>query len=66
MKQKTKKAARKRFKFSAKGKVTHLHAKRAHFNSRDTGSDTRGKRGDHNVSSTDRQRIQELLPYAQS
>ena len=66
MKQKTKSAARKRFKTTANGKVTRLHTKRAHFNARDTGSDTRNKRGDRIVSSTDRQRIQELLPYAQS
>lgn len=63
MKQKTKSAAAKRFKVSAKGKVQHLPPNRSHFNARDTGDESRRKRGNAGVSSADRQRVQELLPY---
>lgn len=63
MKQKTKSAAAKRFKVSAKGKIKHLPPGRSHFNARDTGDDTRRKRGDASLSPSDRQRVQELLPY---
>lgn len=64
MKQKTKSAAAKRFKFSAKGQGSHRSPHQAHFNARDTGADSRRKHGDVSLSPTDRQRVQELLPYA--
>lgn len=63
MKQKTKKAASKRFKASSKGKITHLSPGRAHFNARDTGADTRHKRGNRSLSPADRHRIEALVPY---
>ena len=63
MKQKTKSAAAKRFKVTSKGKVKHLPPNRAHFNSRDTGDESRRKHGDASLSPSDRQRVQELLPY---
>lgn len=66
MKQKTKKAASKRFKVTAKGKVKHLPPHRAHFNARDTGDDTRRKHGDVSISPADRRRVQALIPYATS
>lgn len=62
MKQKTKSAAAKRFKFSAKGKVSHRAPHQAHFNARDTGADSRRKHGDATLSHADRNRIQQLLP----
>lgn len=64
MKQKTKSAAAKRFKVSSKGKVQHLPPNRSHFNGGDTGDESRRKRGNTSISATDRQRVQELLPYA--
>ncbi|MEX1997985.1 MAG: 50S ribosomal protein L35 [Candidatus Andersenbacteria bacterium] len=63
MKQKTKKAAKKRFYFSGKGKVQHRHVGQAHFNARDTGKDTRDKHGGQSVDRTDLGRITRLLPY---
>ncbi len=62
-KQKTKKAARKRFTFSAKGKVQHRATHQAHFNARATGNETRRKHPDRNVSDSDLGRIEQLLPY---
>lgn len=63
MKLKTKQAASKRFHFSGTGKVQRRHVRQAHFNSRATGNETRGKRGRLKVDSTDFGRIEELLPY---
>lgn len=63
MKLKTKQAARKRFKFTATGKVTRRHVNQAHFNSRDNGKDLRSKRGDNGISNADKGRIEELLPH---
>ena len=63
MKQKTKKAASKRFSFSAKGKVKRRHIGQAHFNSRATGEDGRRKHGPEPVDTTDLGRITRLLPY---
>lgn len=62
-KQKTKKAASKRFSFSSKGKAMHRHTHQAHFNARSTGNETRRKHHDNPVDSTDLGRIERLLPY---
>lgn len=64
MKQKTKKAASKRFGFSSKGKVSRRHIGQAHFNSRSTGEDGRRKHGSQAVDATDLGRIERLLPYS--
>lgn len=64
MKQKTKKAARKRFSFSSTGKVKHRAVKQAHFNALATGNETRRKHGDRLVSGSDLKRIARLLPYS--
>lgn len=66
MKQKTKKAAAKRFKITSKGKVRHLKAGQAHFNARATGNQTRRKHVEGKVDSTDAGRISRLLPYSQN
>ena len=63
MKQKTKKAAAKRFKITSKGKVKHLRIGQAHFNSRSTGNQTRRKHVEGTVDSTDSGRVKRLLPY---
>lgn len=62
MKLKTKQAARKRFHFSGSGKVQRRHVRQGHFNGRETGNDTRSKRGRLSVDATDLGRIAELLP----
>ena len=66
MKQKTKKAARKRFMFSATGKVEHRATHQAHFNARATGNETRRKHSDRAVSASDLHRIARLVPYPNS
>lgn len=63
MKQKTKKAAKKRFSFSSKGKVRHRKVGQAHFNSRATGKTTRFKHPMQAVDKTDLGRIERLLPH---
>lgn len=63
MKQKTKQAAQKRFTFSARGKVMRRHVHQSHFNSRDSGNETRAKRVDRSVDQADQGRIERLLPY---
>lgn len=66
MKQKTKRAARKRFTVTARGKIRHLPPHQAHFNAKDTGEETRRKHRMGNVSSADTKRIKALLPYLNS
>ena len=63
MKQKTKKAASKRFTASANGKVKHRPIGQAHFNARNNGDETRQKHTDKTISKTDKGRIERLLPY---
>lgn len=62
MKQKTKQAARKRFYFSASGKVRRRKTHQAHFNARATGDETRRKHASLPVDHSDLPRIEELLP----
>jgi ribosomal protein L35 len=64
MKQKTKKAAKKRFYFSAAGKAQRRRVKQAHFNARATGNETRHKHLDESVDASDQGRITRLLPYS--
>jgi len=51
MKIKTKRAVAKRFKLSKTGKVIARAANQDHFNSTDTGNQTRAKRTDKKISS---------------
>ncbi len=62
-KQKTKKAASKRFAISSKGKLKRRAVRQAHFNARATGNQTRKKHADRSVDSTDTRRVHDLLPY---
>lgn len=64
MKQKTKKAARKRFTISARGTVQHRRPHQSHFNAKDTGKQTRRKHSSRHLDASDHVRIQQLLPYA--
>ena len=63
MKQKTKKAAKKRFAFSAAGKVKRRPIGQAHFNARANGAAGRKKHPDKHINPTDAGRIVRLLPY---
>jgi ribosomal protein L35 len=63
MKQKTKKAAKKRFYFSSTGKAQRRHTKQSHFNARASGNETRKKHADRLVAASDKKRIKSLLPY---
>ncbi len=63
MKQKTKKAAKKRFTFTGTGKAPRRHIGQAHFNGRNTVDQTRRKHGANTVDATDRARVTRLLPY---
>lgn len=62
-KQKTKKAARKRFQVTSTGKLRRLKTRRAHFNARATGDETRGKHREQAVDASDAARVARLLPY---
>jgi ribosomal protein L35 len=62
-KMKTRKCVRKRVKITAKKKVMHRKAGQGHFNSREAGKDTRGKRRDTVVFKTDAENIKLNLPY---
>lgn len=62
-KQKTKKAARKRFHFSSTGKVRRRRIGQAHFNARATGNETRHKHRDQEIDIADIHRLERLIPY---
>lgn len=62
-KQKTKRAAKKRFTLSSKGKLKRRPVHQAHFNARATGNDTRRKHGLEVVDASDAPRIHDILPY---
>ncbi len=64
MKQKTKKAAAKRFFFSSTGKAQRRATGQAHFNGLDTGKQTRRKHKDSVIHDADAGRINRLIPYA--
>ena len=61
MKIKTKKAVAKRFKLTKTGKVIKRTANQDHFNSTDTGDQTRAKRNDHEITSKIKKSIKRQL-----
>lgn len=63
-KQKTKKAAAKRFFFSSTGKVQRRSIGQAHFNGLETGNQGRKKHNDKQIHKADAKRIPKLIPYA--
>jgi len=60
-KSKSHKSLLKRFKVSAGGKIQHRHVRLNHFNSKDSGSVRRKKRGQQELSKSDSQTIRQLL-----
>ncbi len=64
MKQKTNKAASKRFHISASGKIRRRKTRQSHFNARNTGNETRRKHVRVDVSNSDHGRLVRLLPYS--
>ena len=61
MKIKTKKAVAKRFKLTKTGKIIARTAGQSHFNSTDTGNQTRAKRNDKTLTSGIRKIIKNQL-----
>jgi large subunit ribosomal protein L35 len=61
---KTNKAAKKRFKVTAKGKVLRLRTKRRHLLTDKSGSEKRSLRRWSRVDETDEKRFRALLPYS--
>lgn len=61
MKIKTKRAVAKRFKLSKTGKVIARTANQDHFNSTDTGAQTRAKRSDKQITSGIKKAIKRRL-----
>lgn len=62
MKAKTKKAFAKRIKVTKNGKMLIRKGGQNHFNSRDTGTVTKRKRRDSNLSESFRHSVKSLLP----
>jgi large subunit ribosomal protein L35 len=60
---KTNKAAKKRFKVTAKGKVLRMRTKRRHLLTDKSGSEKRSLRRWGRVDKTDEKRFRALLPY---
>lgn len=63
-KQKTRKAAAKRFRVSARGKALRRHTMQDHFNVGRPKKTIRGRRRDRTVSRADKKRLARLLPFA--
>jgi large subunit ribosomal protein L35 len=63
-KQKTKRAAMKRFKLTGKGKVTRRKAFKSHILTKKAPGRKRGLAQSTTVSAADIRRIREMLPYA--
>lgn len=64
MKLKTPKAIVKRFKLTKRGKVLIRKGGQDHFNARESGNVTRGKRRDVALSEHHAPNVKKLLPYA--
>lgn len=65
MKQKTKKSVIKKIKVTGSGKLLRRSSGQNHYNSRDTGAQTRAKRLDKGfVVSKEEQNVKNALPYA--
>lgn len=61
MKQKTHKATAKRFKVTGRKKLLKRASGQDHFNSRESGNITRGKRRDVGLASVDEKNIRKLI-----
>lgn len=60
---KTNKSALKRFKIT-RHTMEHRPVKQNHFNAKDTGKETRNKRGYLKVPASDQKNMKKILPYA--
>jgi len=63
VKQKTRKAAAKRFAISKGGKIMRRRAKHGHFNVGRSKKTLMARRRDQEISGSDRKRISRLLPF---
>jgi large subunit ribosomal protein L35 len=65
MKQKTKKSVSKKIKVTGSGKLMRRSSGQNHYNSRDTGAQTRAKRIDKGFAvAKEEQNVKNALPYA--
>ena len=62
MKFKTKKAILKRFKITSRGKIMHRPVHQGHLNAKDSGNQTRNKRGCLRLKAVDRRALKKQLP----
>lgn len=60
---KTNKSAIKRFKIT-RHKILRRPTKQNHFNAKDTGKETRDKRGYQKLSPSDEKNIRKIMPYS--
>ena len=60
---KTHKSITKRYKLTKNNKLLRKHAGQDHFNARNTGDQTREKRGYEKVDKTNQDTIKQYLPY---
>jgi large subunit ribosomal protein L35 len=60
---KTHQGTAKRFTKTKTGKILHRASGQDHFNSRDTGENTMGKRRDSALHRTHKKNINQLIPY---
>ncbi|HCM45653.1 MAG: 50S ribosomal protein L35 [Candidatus Yanofskybacteria bacterium RIFCSPLOWO2_02_FULL_45_10] len=60
---KTNKSAAKRFRVSGKGKLMRRPVKQNHYNARDTGNETRRKKGYKGLTKDEDKNIRKVLPY---
>lgn len=58
---KTRKSISKRFKITKTKKILRRHTHQDHFNARDPGNKTRGKRGMVRVSGADRKKVRKYI-----
>lgn len=63
MKLKTKKSIAKRFKITKTGKILHRKSGQDHFNARESGKVTRGKRLSQKISQANKKRVKKAIPY---
>ena len=63
MKLKTKKSIAKRFKITKTGKILHRKSGQDHFNARESGKVTRGKRPSQEISQVNKKRVKRAIPY---
>ena len=63
LKLKTSKSARKRFKLTGRGKLTHRRPKQNHFNAMDSGNEGQHKKKSHSVKKQNLKDVANLMPY---